>query len=171
MAQYYQKTSLSLSQCWLKSLIHYSVTEGQDQFKRFYSRKYNQLHTSRICGLLRLTSIHITYYVRIKPLVYTIIIQWYLAQLPRRQAMSYCKAYIAGLEQERRNSSANALELHLSCNNPSICAFLPHLSEAHFWGYLSIVLINIELNLFMGVGVMLKVFQHIHSCIIPLLYF
>ena len=53
-------------------------------FKGFYSKKYNQLHTSRICGLLRLTSIYITYYVRIKPLVYTIIFQWsYVTRLPR----------------------------------------------------------------------------------------
>ena len=29
--------------------------------------------------------------------------------------------YIDGLVQERRNSIANALELCLSCTNPSIC--------------------------------------------------
>ena len=29
--------------------------------------------------------------------------------------------YIDGLVQERRNSIANALELRLSCTNPSIC--------------------------------------------------
>ena len=52
-------------------------------FKGFYSRKYNQLHTSGICGLLRLTSIYITYFVRIKPLVYTMIFQWYVTRLPR----------------------------------------------------------------------------------------
>ena len=34
-------------------------------------------------------------------------------------------AYIDGLVQERRNSIANALELHLSCTNPSI----------QWWGY------------------------------------
>ena len=38
--------------------------QGFKGFKGFYSRKYNQLRTSRICGLLRLTSIHMTYYVR-----------------------------------------------------------------------------------------------------------
>ena len=42
-------------------------------FKGFYSRKYNQLHTSGICGLLRLTSIYITYFVRIKPLIYNLL--------------------------------------------------------------------------------------------------
>ena len=52
-------------------------------FKGFYSRKYNQLHTSGICGLFRLTSIYITYFVRIKPLVYTITFQWYVTRLPR----------------------------------------------------------------------------------------
>ena len=31
-----------------------------------------------------------------------------------------CKPYMDGLLQERRNSIANALELHLSCINPSI---------------------------------------------------
>ena len=31
--------------------------------------------------------------------------------------------HIDGLVQERRNSIANALELHLSCTNPSTCAF------------------------------------------------
>ena len=31
--------------------------------------------------------------------------------------------YIDGLVQERRNSIANALELHLSCTNPSICSW------------------------------------------------
>ena len=30
-------------------------------------------------------------------------------------------AYIDGLVQERRNSSALAMELRLSCTNPSIC--------------------------------------------------
>ena len=30
-------------------------------------------------------------------------------------------AHIDGLVQERRNSTANALELCLSCTNPSIC--------------------------------------------------
>ena len=30
------------------------------------------------------------------------------------------QAYIDGLVQERRNSIANALELHLSCTNPSM---------------------------------------------------
>ena len=34
--------------------------------------------------------------------------------------------YIDGLGQERRNSIANALELHLSCTNPSICAHHSH---------------------------------------------
>ena len=29
--------------------------------------------------------------------------------------------YFDGLVQERRNSIANALELHLSCTNPMIC--------------------------------------------------
>ena len=32
--------------------------------------------------------------------------------------------YIDGLMQERCNSIANALELHLPCTNPSICVFL-----------------------------------------------
>ena len=32
----------------------------------------------------------------------------------------YIGAYIDGLVQERRNSIANALELRLSCTNPSI---------------------------------------------------
>ena len=31
--------------------------------------------------------------------------------------------YLGGLMQERRNSSALAVELHLSCINPSICSF------------------------------------------------
>ena len=30
-------------------------------------------------------------------------------------------AYINGLVQERRNSSAKALELRLSCTNPLVC--------------------------------------------------
>ena len=34
---------------------------------------------------------------------------------------SSCR-YISGLVQERHNSIANALELHLSCTNPWICA-------------------------------------------------
>ena len=29
--------------------------------------------------------------------------------------------HVDGLVQERRNSTANALELHLSCINPSMC--------------------------------------------------
>ena len=33
----------------------------------------------------------------------------------------HCKHYIDGLGQERRNSIANALDLRLSCTNPSIC--------------------------------------------------
>ena len=33
--------------------------------------------------------------------------------------------YIDGLVQERRNSSANALELHLSCTNPSTLWLAP----------------------------------------------
>ena len=32
-----------------------------------------------------------------------------------------CRVYIDGLVQERRNSSANALELRLFCTNPSTC--------------------------------------------------
>ena len=43
----------------------------------------NQLHTSGICGLFRLTSRYMNYFVRIKPLVYTIIFQWYVTRLPR----------------------------------------------------------------------------------------
>ena len=34
--------------------------------------------------------------------------------------MASFNVYIDGLVQERRNSIANALELHLSCTNPSI---------------------------------------------------
>ena len=33
--------------------------------------------------------------------------------------------YIDGIEQRRRNSIANALELRLSCTNPSICSLRP----------------------------------------------
>ena len=33
----------------------------------------------------------------------------------------YCTHYIDGLVQERRNSIALAMELRLSCTNPSIC--------------------------------------------------
>ena len=36
----------------------------------------------------------------------------------------YIGAYIDGLVQERRNSIANALELRLSCTNPSISTFV-----------------------------------------------
>ena len=35
----------------------------------------------------------------------------------------FCCGYINGLVQERRNSIANALELRLSCTNPSISCF------------------------------------------------
>ena len=44
------------------------------------------------------------------------------------QAFTTCACFmgyvvcIEGLVQERRNSIANALELHLSCTNPSICS-------------------------------------------------
>ena len=34
--------------------------------------------------------------------------------------MVFGGAYIDGLVQERRNSSVSAMELHLSCTNPSI---------------------------------------------------
>ena len=37
--------------------------------------------------------------------------------------------YIYGLVQERCNSIANALELHLSCTSPSICCIF----QSHFW--------------------------------------
>ena len=33
-----------------------------------------------------------------------------------------CLSYIDGLVQERRNSSVLAMELRLSCTNPSICS-------------------------------------------------
>ena len=51
-------------------------------------------------------------------------------------------SYIDGLMQERCNSIANALELHLSCTNPSIS--LSHYNGtrgmppiSHCWGYFS----------------------------------
>ena len=34
----------------------------------------------------------------------------------------YCMNHIVGLVQERHNSIANAMELRLSCTNPSICS-------------------------------------------------
>ena len=34
----------------------------------------------------------------------------------------YIYIYLDGLVQERRNSIANALELRLSCTNPSLCS-------------------------------------------------
>ena len=37
------------------------------------------------------------------------------------QKYKYAIYHIVGLVQERHNSTANALELHLSHNNPSIC--------------------------------------------------
>ena len=45
--------------------------------------------------------------------------------------------YIDGLVQERRNSSALAMELRLSCTNPSICT--PHAAFLHnpTWSYTS----------------------------------
>ena len=45
--------------------------------------------------------------------------------------------YIDGLVQERRNSIANALDLRLSCTNPSICFTRPKLDklERPFWEY------------------------------------
>ena len=42
--------------------------------------------------------------------------------------------HIGGLVQERRNSIANALELRLSCTNPSIWMQSRKLSVTH-WGY------------------------------------
>ena len=41
--------------------------------------------------------------------------------LPEAMLTQFTNAYIDGSVQERRNSIANALELHLSCTNPSIC--------------------------------------------------
>ena len=57
------------------------------------------------------------------------VMPWHLEQ-PRIAATDHCCPfhdtcctwYIDGLVQERRNSSALAMELRLSCNNPSICA-------------------------------------------------
>ena len=40
------------------------------------------------------------------------------------------QVYIDELMQERRNSIANALELHLSCSNPSNC-YLVGVSHVH----------------------------------------
>ena len=46
--------------------------------------------------------------------------------MPIRQSMAcLTDAYIDGLMQERCNSIANALELRLSCTNPSICVTQP----------------------------------------------
>ena len=44
---------------------------------------------------------------------------------------SCCNPHIDGLVQERRNSIANALELHLSCTKPSI--FKLHGTLMHQW--------------------------------------
>ena len=38
--------------------------------------------------------------------------------------MDYVAPYIDGFVQERRNSSALAMELRLSCTNPSICGIV-----------------------------------------------
>ena len=46
---------------------------------------------------------------------------------------------IDGFMQERLNSIANALELHLSCTNPSICAekewqlYVPYIDWKRTW--------------------------------------
>ena len=54
---------------------------------------------------------------------------WYLmikmiSQPERGQIMSMqSKVRVDGLVQERRNSSALAMELRLSCTNPSICNY------------------------------------------------
>ena len=43
-----------------------------------------------------------------------------LSQITAIHGSGTCRSHIDGLVQERRNSTANALELHLSCTNPSI---------------------------------------------------
>ena len=40
--------------------------------------------------------------------------------------------FIDGLVQERRNSNADAVELRISCANPSICYLAPLVSESLF---------------------------------------
>ena len=49
----------------------------------------------------------------------------------RRYIHCWCKSHIEGLVQERCNSSALAMELHLSCTNPSIQEFCATRSLIH----------------------------------------
>ena len=49
--------------------------------------------------------------------------------------------YIDGLVQERRNSSALAMELHLSCTNPLICHHVFY-EEGRLSTYVLLVFIN-----------------------------
>ena len=53
-----------------------------------------------------------------------------------------CPGHIDGLVQERRNSIANALELRLSCTNPSICGILqvcPTMAVWSIWNLLTVM--------------------------------
>ena len=52
--------------------------------------------------------------------------------LPEAMTIQFCDAYIDGLVQERRNSIANALELRLSCTNPSIYDTMASMSDRFF---------------------------------------
>ena len=50
----------------------------------------------------------------------TILVPYLLSQVTATHGSGTCRSHIDGLVQERRNSTANALELRLSCTNPSI---------------------------------------------------
>ena len=54
------------------------------------------------------------------PVSFVICYNFYTAEAPYKVWYQNMILHIDGLVQERRNSIANALELRLSCTNPSI---------------------------------------------------